>query len=123
MDSILDKDRYSLEELLDEDELIQECKSLNARLTAFLKQRSTVEALVRFLVQPPPPGCDDPRRQFKFPFAACEVFCCEVEGIFNTLLEDDDLLDSMFALLQVGGWGRGGGLWEGLGGVGGWGGS
>lgn len=46
MDSILDKESYSLEELLDEDELIQECKSLNARLTAYLKQRDTVEKLV-----------------------------------------------------------------------------
>jgi hypothetical protein len=47
VDSILDKESYSLEELLDEDELIQECKSLNARLTAYLKQRDTVEKLVR----------------------------------------------------------------------------
>lgn len=46
VDSILDKEAYSLEELLDEDELIQECKSLNARLTAYLKQRDTVERLV-----------------------------------------------------------------------------
>lgn len=47
VDSILDKESYSLEELLDEDELIQECKSLNARLTAYLKQKDTVEKLVR----------------------------------------------------------------------------
>lgn len=47
VDSILDKESYTLEELLDEDELIQECKSLNARLTAYLKQKETVERLVR----------------------------------------------------------------------------
>jgi len=46
VDSILDKESYTLEELLDEDELIQECKSLNARLTAYLKQKETVEKLV-----------------------------------------------------------------------------
>jgi len=46
VDAILDKEEYTLEELLDEDELIQECKSLNARLTAFLKQRESVEKLV-----------------------------------------------------------------------------
>lgn len=32
VESILDKDNYTLEELLDEDEIIQECKSLNGRL-------------------------------------------------------------------------------------------
>ncbi len=29
---ILDKESFTLEELLDEDDLIQECKSMNARL-------------------------------------------------------------------------------------------
>jgi len=47
VDSILDKEEYTLEELLDEDELIQECKSLNSRLTTFLKQKESVEKLVR----------------------------------------------------------------------------
>ena len=32
MDSILDKENYTLEELLDEEEIIQECKALNSRL-------------------------------------------------------------------------------------------
>lgn len=47
MDAILDKDDYTLEDLMEEDELIQECKALNARLTSFLKQKDTVEKLVR----------------------------------------------------------------------------
>ncbi|KFM28361.1 Serine/threonine-protein phosphatase 6 regulatory subunit 2 [Auxenochlorella protothecoides] len=99
VDSILDKDNYTLEELLDEDELIQECKSLNNRLIIFLKQRSSVEALLRFLVEVPDEEEDDPKRRFKYPFAACEVFCCEVEGIFQTLLEDEVLMDLLFSLL------------------------
>jgi hypothetical protein len=32
VESVLDKDGYTLEELLDEEEIIQECKSLNSRL-------------------------------------------------------------------------------------------
>lgn len=48
VDSILDKEDYTLEELLDEDELIQECKSLNTRLIMFLKQPSSVRDLVSF---------------------------------------------------------------------------
>ncbi|KAL4423891.1 hypothetical protein ABPG75_001192 [Micractinium tetrahymenae] len=100
VDSILDKESYTLEELLDEDELIQECKSLNARLTAYLKQKDTVEKLVRYLVEPPPADAD-PKRSFKYPFTACEIFCCEVEGIFNTLLENEDVLAQLFSLLQA----------------------
>lgn len=32
VDTVLDKENYTLEELLDEDEIIQECKALNTRL-------------------------------------------------------------------------------------------
>jgi hypothetical protein len=32
VESVLDKDGYTLEELLDEEEIIQECKALNSRL-------------------------------------------------------------------------------------------
>lgn len=99
VDSILDKDKFTLAELLDEDELIQECKSLNARLTAFLKKKETVQQLITYLVETPDES-DDPKRQFKYPFAACEIFCCEVEGIFNTLLENEDLLDQLFSLVK-----------------------
>ncbi len=48
-----------------------------------------------------PTNSDDPKRHFKYPFAACEIFCCEVEGIFNTLLENEDLLDQLFSIVQV----------------------
>ena len=55
---------------------------------------------VQYLVEPPPEGAD-PKRSFKYPFTACEIFCCEVEGIFNTLLESQDLMAQLFSLLQV----------------------
>jgi len=54
----------------------------------------------RYLVQPPSDP-DDPKKQYKYPFTACEVFCCEVEAIFNTLLEDEALLDLLFSLLDT----------------------
>lgn len=60
-----------------------------------------MEKLVRYLVEDPPQEAD-PKRQFKYPFAACEIFCCEVEGVYNTLLESDDLLDRLFGLLHGG---------------------
>lgn len=89
-----------MEELLDEDDLIQECKSLNTRLNAFLSKRESVELLVEYLVQEPPEDAE-PKRAYKFPFASCEIFCCEVEAIFNALLEDDDLMDKLFSILDT----------------------
>ena len=218
MDTILDKDVFTLEELLDEDELVQETKSLNPRLIEFLKQKETVRSLVRYMVvdaddgenagdemdgdgaagegagsdvgadRPDEAGegagvasamgaggrdgesgtevsdvsgrtkgsapggvlgsggegqfrlCEDQdnepvggsghqyqaldaskkidasgttrssmdsqgsvdhtRRCFKYPFTACEIFCCEVEGIYNTLLENEDILRLFFSILD-----------------------
>ncbi|KAI8474021.1 MAG: SIT4 phosphatase-associated protein-domain-containing protein [Monoraphidium minutum] len=100
IEQILDKEEYTLEELLDEDDIIQECKSLNGRLIAFLREKPVVEQLLRYLVQPPTDP-DDPKKQYKYPFTACEVFCCEVEAVFNTLLEDEALLGLLFSLLDA----------------------
>ncbi|KAF8069431.1 DHC1 [Scenedesmus sp. PABB004] len=100
IESILDKEEYTLEELLDEDDIIQECKSLNGRLITFLREKKTVEQLLRYLIEPQN-DADDPKKQYRYPFTACEVFCCEVEAVFNTLLEDEALLALLFSLLDA----------------------
>lgn len=55
--------------------VVQECKALNGRLINFLKERSTVEKLLQYLIQAPPEDDEaaDPKQQFKYSFAACEV--------------------------------------------------
>jgi hypothetical protein len=58
---------------------MQECKALNGRLINFLRERKTVEALLRYLVQDPdqpggtPTSDADSKQRFKYPYAACEV--------------------------------------------------
>ena len=79
---------------------------MNARLLNFLLQPSTIEQLLTYLtVQSPlPPGLDEAevqKRWSKFPFAACEVFCCEVETLFNTLLGSEHLMGKLFSIVQT----------------------
>ncbi|KAM0950713.1 putative SIT4 phosphatase-associated protein family [Dioscorea sansibarensis] len=99
VDSILDKENYSLEELLDEDEIIQECKALNTRLINFLRGRAQVEELVRYIVEEAPQDAEK-KRTFKFPFIACELFTCEVDIILRTLVEDEELMNLLFSFLK-----------------------
>eukprot|EP00268_Persea_americana_P034172 TRINITY_DN3381_c0_g1_i1.p1 TRINITY_DN3381_c0_g1~~TRINITY_DN3381_c0_g1_i1.p1 ORF type:complete len:752 (-),score=160.43 TRINITY_DN3381_c0_g1_i1:571-2826(-) len=99
VDSILDKDKFTLEELLDEDEIIQECKALNGRLINFLRERAQVEQLLRYIVDEAPDD-GEKRRTFKFPFVACEIFTCEVDIILKTLVEDEELMYLLFSFLQ-----------------------
>ncbi|KAG1365023.1 serine/threonine-protein phosphatase 6 regulatory subunit 3, partial [Cocos nucifera] len=89
VDTILDKESFTLEELLDEDEIIQECKALNTRLINFLRDRAQVEQLLRYIVEEAPEDAEK-KRAFKFPFIACEIFTCEVDIILRTLVEDEE---------------------------------
>ncbi|XP_074272484.1 uncharacterized protein LOC141596280 [Silene latifolia] len=99
VETILGKDKFSLEELLDEDELIQECKALNARLINFLRERPQVEKLIDLVVEEAPEDAEK-RRTFKFPFVSCEIITCEVDIILNTLVEDDELMKKLFSFLE-----------------------
>ena len=56
LEAILDLDNFTLEEVLDEADLIQECKSLNGRLVNFLKEPSTLLALLSYIVDAPMQG-------------------------------------------------------------------
>ncbi|GMI92115.1 hypothetical protein like AT1G07990 [Hibiscus trionum] len=99
VDAILDKENFTLEELLDEEEIIQECKALNSRLINFLRDRSQVEQLLRYTVEEPPEDADS-TRAFKFPFVACEIFTCEIDVVLRTLVEDEELMNLLFSFLE-----------------------
>jgi serine/threonine-protein phosphatase 6 regulatory subunit 3 len=47
-----------------------------------------VEKLVSYMIDPPPPDADA-RREFKYPYLACEIFCCEIDAVFQALVDDD----------------------------------
>ncbi|TYI80908.1 hypothetical protein E1A91_D05G118600v1 [Gossypium mustelinum] len=100
VETILDKENFTLEELLDEDEIIQECKALNGRLINFLREKAQVEQLLRYIVVEPPEDAEN-RRTFKFPFIACELFTCEVDIILKTLVEDEELMNLLFSFLDT----------------------
>ncbi|KAL8171737.1 hypothetical protein V2J09_023541 [Rumex salicifolius] len=99
VETILDKDKFTLEELLDEDEVIQECKAINSRLINFLRERTQIEQLVRYIVEEAPDDAEK-KRTFKFPFISCEIFTCEVDIILRTLATDEELLDLLFSFLD-----------------------
>ncbi|KAL8113289.1 hypothetical protein AgCh_020557 [Apium graveolens] len=99
VDTILDKENFTLDELLDEDEIIQECKAINSRLINFLRERTQIEQLIRYIVEEAPEDAEK-RRTFKFPFISCEIFTCEVDIILKALVEDEGLMNLLFSFLE-----------------------
>ncbi|XP_009367066.2 serine/threonine-protein phosphatase 6 regulatory subunit 3 isoform X1 [Pyrus x bretschneideri] len=99
VETVLDKENFTLEELLDEEEIIQECKALNTRLINFLRDRDQVEQLLRYIVEEAPEDAES-KRAFKFPFIACEVFTCEIDVILKTLVDEEKLMNLLFSFLE-----------------------
>merc|ERR1712061_594298 len=86
VDAILTSaDGFTLEQLLDEDELLQECKSQNTKLIEFLSQPETLGKLVQYVVEMPT-ATDSEARQFKYPFVASEVLASDVPALRDVLL-------------------------------------
>ena len=54
MNDILDKDKFTLEELLQEDEILQEVKARNGRLIDFLVHESSIWQMIDYIIAAPP---------------------------------------------------------------------
>uniref|UniRef100_A0ACD5T6J7 Uncharacterized protein n=1 Tax=Avena sativa TaxID=4498 RepID=A0ACD5T6J7_AVESA len=99
VDMILNKENFTLEELLDDDEIIQECKALNSRLINFLRGKAQVEQLLHYIVEEVPEDSEK-QQSSKFPFIACEILTCEIDIIVRTLVEDEQLMDLLFSFVK-----------------------
>lgn len=95
---ILEKDEFTLEELLSEEELLQEVKSGNSDLTAYLTQKDVIEKLIHYIVDPAVDNESDLRR-FKYPYMSCEIFRCEIPDI-TTLASRVENLGLLFSFLD-----------------------
>ncbi|KAG8920175.1 hypothetical protein FRC01_000890 [Tulasnella sp. 417] len=81
IDTLLDRDDVSLEAVLDEDDLLQECKAQNTKLIQFLQR---VDVLKRLLGYVSGQIEGEERGRFKYPYIATEVLCSEIWSIVET---------------------------------------
>ncbi|CAG8542941.1 8541_t:CDS:10 [Ambispora gerdemannii] len=96
IDGLLDKEDLTLEELLDEDDLLQECKTQNNKLIEYLRDPVILSQLLNYIIRE---DLDD-RQRFKYPYVACEVLSCEIWAICEAVIDNPDLLNSFWQLLD-----------------------
>ncbi|XP_027487672.1 serine/threonine-protein phosphatase 6 regulatory subunit 2-like, partial [Corapipo altera] len=99
VDKLLDKEDVTLEELMDEDDVLQECKAQNRRLLDFLCQQHCMEQLVTLITHEPPLDMDEKVR-FKYPNTACELLTSDVPQINDKLGGDETLLNILYDFLD-----------------------
>ncbi|XP_069384722.1 serine/threonine-protein phosphatase 6 regulatory subunit 2 isoform X1 [Paralichthys olivaceus] len=99
LEAILDKEDVTLAELMDEEDVLQECKAQNRRLLLFLCQDQCMQELVCMITTEPPAGGEETQR-FKYPNIACELLTCDVGVINDKLGNEESLLETLYAFLE-----------------------
>uniref|UniRef100_A0A8C9X8W5 Protein phosphatase 6 regulatory subunit 2 n=1 Tax=Sander lucioperca TaxID=283035 RepID=A0A8C9X8W5_SANLU len=99
LEALLDKEDVTLIELMNEEDVLQECKAQNRRLLLFLCQNQCMQDLVRMITTEPPAGVEETKR-FKYPNIACELLTCDVGVINDKLGNEEPLLETLYAFLE-----------------------
>ncbi|XP_068959064.1 serine/threonine-protein phosphatase 6 regulatory subunit 2 isoform X2 [Petaurus breviceps papuanus] len=99
VDKLLDKEDVTLHELMDEDDILQECKAQNRKLLDFLCQQQCMEELVSLITHDPPLDMEEKVR-FKYPNTACELLTSDVPQINDKLGGDESLLNILYDFLD-----------------------
>ncbi|XP_047641829.1 serine/threonine-protein phosphatase 6 regulatory subunit 2 isoform X1 [Phacochoerus africanus] len=99
IDKLLDQEDVTLRELMDEDDILQECKAQNRRLLDFLCRPQCMEELVNLVTQDPALDVEEKAR-FKYPNTACELLTCDVPQINDRLGGDETLLNLLYDFLD-----------------------
>ncbi|XP_062861308.1 serine/threonine-protein phosphatase 6 regulatory subunit 2 isoform X2 [Trichomycterus rosablanca] len=99
LEKLLEKDGVTLQELLDEDDVLQECKAQNQRLLLFLTQDSNLLELISLVTHEPPSDREEKLR-YKYANTACELLTCDVSVIHDKVGGDDTLLNTLYSFLE-----------------------
>lgn len=65
IDTLLDKEDVTLRELMDEEDILQECKSQNSKLIEFVTKPENMEEMVK-LITVEPTDSDDEKLRYKY---------------------------------------------------------
>ncbi|KAI4897840.1 hypothetical protein NFI96_027494 [Prochilodus magdalenae] len=99
IDQLLDREDVTLRELMEEEDVLQECKAQNRRLLLFLSQDHCMQELVSLITEEPPSDLEEKTR-FKFPNIACELLTSDVTLINDKLGGDESLLEKLYCFLE-----------------------
>uniref|UniRef100_A0A6Q2XH29 Protein phosphatase 6, regulatory subunit 2b n=1 Tax=Esox lucius TaxID=8010 RepID=A0A6Q2XH29_ESOLU len=99
LEALLEKDDVTLTELMDEEDVLQECKAQNRRLLVFLSQDTCMQELLHLITTEPPAGLEETKR-FKYPNVACELLTSDVGVINDKLGGEKPLLEILYSFLE-----------------------
>jgi len=99
IDDILKKPSFTLQDILDEDDVVPETRNHKPELIAYLSTKENISQLINYLVLEPM-GEVSTNIKFRYPAVSCELLCAEDNDIERVLLENEELLDRIFGFFD-----------------------
>lgn len=101
LERLLQAPDCTVEALLDQEDVIQEFKACNERLSARLCAPDAVATLIEFITCEPPDGAST-TRCFRYPFVAVELMTCGADSFIEVIAspENTRLMDLFWDFLQ-----------------------
>ncbi|KAI7866605.1 SIT4 phosphatase-associated protein-domain-containing protein [Spinellus fusiger] len=97
IDTLLDREDITLQDVLEEEDLLQEAKSHNQKLIEFLCKPQHIRTLLGYITAT---HLEEGQR-FKYPFLACEIISCELPLMMDTIvIEHRELLEEFWTFLD-----------------------
>jgi hypothetical protein len=98
IDSLLDKEDVSLDELFEDDDLLQEAKTHNQKLINFLCAPDILKQLVHLITADDLPD----HQTLKYPYLASEILSCEIPALVDAIVLDHlDLLSKSWSIFDT----------------------
>ncbi|XP_014486158.1 PREDICTED: serine/threonine-protein phosphatase 6 regulatory subunit 3 isoform X2 [Dinoponera quadriceps] len=100
IEALLNKEDVTLHELMDEEDILQECKSQNKKLVEYLTRPTVMEELVTLTTKEPSMDIEE-RWRYKYPNVACELLTCDVPTLNEKLAGDEALLAKLYSFIDT----------------------
>jgi len=93
IDSLLDSEDVTLEQVLNENDVLTEAKAQNKKLIDFFLQDQNITQFISYVTDDHPELTDETK--YKYPYIVCEILCTDIHAIYDAIFSNDDLLDKI----------------------------
>lgn len=100
IETLLDKENVTLKELMDEEDILQECKAQTKKLLDFLVQPDILSEMVTLITEEPSEEGDE-RLRYRYSNRACELLTFDIAQINDALANDEAVLNKLYNFLNT----------------------